>query len=161
MTPGVTGRWLSVNAERVIAYISGYNLCDDLREARLRGSRRLDLPAMCRALLKGGQQLDLVRYLTTRVCNDPAAAKRQSSFIDALTARGGIETDSGHFISMGRRRKNCGHTRRESEEKKTGVSIAVRLLDDACDGRFDTVLDPRSAPRGPSSLERLRDRWVR
>ena len=116
---------------------------------------------MCRALLKGSQHLDLVRYFTTRVRDDPAAAKRRPSFIDALTARGGIETDSGHFISKGRRRKNCGHTWRQSEEKKTDVNIAVRLLDDACDGRFDTVLDPRSAPRGPSSLERLRDRWVR
>ena len=84
---------------------------------------------MCRTLLKGGQQLDLVCYLTTRVRNDPAAAKRRSSFIDALTARGGIEIDFGHFISKERRRKNCGHTWRQSEEKKTDVNIAVCLID--------------------------------
>jgi len=129
-----------VNVERVIAYIDGYNFYYGLREARLHSSRWLDLPAMCRALLKGGQRLDLVRYFTTRVRNDPAAAKRQSSFIDALTARGGIEIDFGHFISKERLCKSCGHAWRQSEEKKTDVNIAVRLLDDAYDDRFDTAV---------------------
>lgn len=137
-----------MNADRVIADIGGYSSYVGLREARLHSSCRHDLPAMCRALLKGGQQLDPARYFTARVRNDPAAAKRRPSVIDALTARGGIETDSGHFISEARRRKNCGHTWRQSEEKKTDVNIAVRLLDDACDDRFDTVLDPLSGTRG-------------
>ena len=99
-----------MNAEREIAYIGGYNLCDGLREARLHSSRRLDHSARCRALLRRGQRLDLVRYLTTRVRNDPAAAKRRSSFIDALTALGKIEIDFGHFIAKEGRRKNCDHT---------------------------------------------------
>ena len=111
-----------MNAERVITYLGGDNLCDSLREARLQSSRRLlDHPATCRALLKGGQRLDLVLYITTRVRNDPAAAMRRSSFIDALTARGGIEIDFGRFISKGRRRKNCGHTWR----CRSGLAVAA------------------------------------
>lgn len=72
-------------------------------------------------LLKGVENLDLVCYFPTRVCNDPAAAKRRSSFIDALTARGGIEIDFGHFISKARRRKNCGHTWR----CRSGLAVAA------------------------------------
>ena len=129
-----------MSAERVIAYIDGYNFYYGLRDARLRSSRWLDFSAMCRALLKDGQQLDLVRYFTTRVRNNAAAAKRQSTFIDALIARGGIEIDFGHFISKNRQCKSCDHKWQQSEEKKTDVNIAVRLLEDAYDDRFDTAI---------------------
>ena len=50
----------------MIAYIDGYNFYYGLRAARLQSSRWLDLPAMCQALLKDGQQLDLVRYCSRR-----------------------------------------------------------------------------------------------
>jgi len=45
-----------------------------------------------------------------------------------------------HTISKERRCKSCGHAWRQSEEKKTDVNIAVRLLDDAYDDRFDTAV---------------------
>ena len=66
----------------------------------------------CRALLKGGQQLDLVRYLTTRARNDPAAAKRRSSFID----RGHATVGTGELIGVAPRRRGrvAGWARRGS-----------------------------------------------
>ena len=124
----------------MIAYIDGYNLYHGLRDARLRSSRWLDLRAMCQSLLKTGQRLEFVRYFTTRVRNDPAAERRQSTFIDALRASGGIEIDFGHFLSKNRKCFACGHKWQQSEEKKTDVNIAVRLLDDAFDDRFDTAI---------------------
>lgn len=129
-----------MSTERVIAYIDGYNLYYGLRDAGLRSSRWLDLRAMCETLLKPGQQLRLVRYFTTRVRNDPAAERRQSTFIDALVARGGIEIDFGHFLSKDRECFKCGNKWQQSEEKKTDVNIAVRLLDDAFDDGFDAAI---------------------
>ncbi len=123
--------------ERVVTYIDGYNLYHGLRDAKLHTSRWLDLRAMCQALLKPSQQLDLVRYFTTRVRNDPAATARQSIFIDALEARGGIEVDYGHFLSQNITCYGCGKSWRKGEEKKTDVNIAVRLLTDAYDDLFD------------------------
>ena len=124
----------------MIAYIDGFNFYYGLRDAKLRSSRWLDFPTMCQSLLQQGQNLELVRYFTTRVRNDPAAGKRQSTFIDALRARGGIEIDFGHFLSKNRECYKCGHKWQQSEEKKTDVNIAVRLLTDVYDDRFDTAI---------------------
>ena len=126
--------------ERVIAYIDGFNLYYGLRDARLRSSRWLDLRGVCASLLKPHQRLQLVRYFTARVRDDPAASKRQAVFIDALLARGGIEIDFGHFLSSSKTCRACGDVRKKNEEKKTDVNIAVRLLDDAYDDRFDTAM---------------------
>ena len=63
--------------ERVIAYIDGYNLYFGLLDALLRTSRWLNLHGVCTALLKPRQRLELVRYFTTSVRNDPDAAKRR------------------------------------------------------------------------------------
>ena len=61
-------------------------------------------------------------------------------FIDALTARGGLDIDYGHFLSKPLRCRSCGNSWQKNEEKKTDVNIAVRLLDDAFDDRFDTAM---------------------
>lgn len=100
----------TVTADRVITYIDGYNLYYGLRAAGLHSSRWLDLRALCDSLLKPDQQLDLVRYFTTRVRNDRAANRRQSVFIDALLARGRIEIDYGHFLSKPVTCRRCGNT---------------------------------------------------
>ena len=129
-----------MSQQRVITYIDGYNLYHGLLEAGLRSSRWLDLPKLGRSLLKSGQQLTLTRYFTTRVKGDPAKARRQALYVDALTTRGGIEIDFGHFLSKRVTCHSCGHTWTKSEEKKTDVNIAVRMLEDAYDDRFDTAI---------------------
>lgn len=126
--------------QRVVVYIDGFNLYHGLRDANLLTSRWLDLHAMSEALLKPHQCLAFVRYFTTRVRNDPAAARRQAVFIDAIQARGGVEIDYGHFLTKSRRCHLCGHSWQQSEEKKTDVNIAVRLLNDAYDGAFDVAI---------------------
>ena len=130
-----------MSAERVIAYIDGFNLYHGLMQARLGSSRWLDLRSLSQSLLKPSQRLELVRYFTTRVRDQPDTEKRQSIYIDALKARGGIEIDYGFFL----KKKDtschrCGHTRPSYEEKKTDVNIAVRLLNDASDDRFDIAI---------------------
>ena len=107
-----------MSPERTIFYIDGYNLYHGLLDARLHSARWLDLRAMCLALLRPGQRLDLVRYFTTRVRGDPNAAARQAVFIDALLARGGIEIDYGHFLSKKMLCRSCGAGWEKNEEKR-------------------------------------------
>ncbi len=111
-----------------------------LLEAGLGSSRWLDLTKLGRSLLKPGQQLTLTRYFTTRVKGEPVKARRQALYVDALTTRGGIEVDFGHFLSRRVTCHSCGHHWTKSEEKKTDVNIAVRMLEDAYDDRFDTAI---------------------
>ncbi|MDE0135610.1 MAG: NYN domain-containing protein [Acidimicrobiaceae bacterium] len=129
-----------MGTDRLIAYVDGFNLYYGLRDARLRSSRWLDLHGVCTSLLKLSQRLELVRYFTTRVRGDPAAVRRQSVYIDALLARGGLEIDFGHFLSSNTQCRSCGAVTRKREEKKTDVNIAVRLLEDAYSDRFDVAM---------------------
>jgi uncharacterized LabA/DUF88 family protein len=131
----------NVNNDRVIVYIDGYNLYHGLRAAKLHSSRWLDLRRLAANLLKPGQRLELVRYFTTRVRNDPGAAQRQAVYIDALHARGGIEIDFGHFLSKTVTCRSCRNSWQQNEEKKTDVNIAVRLLDDAYDDRVGVAIE--------------------
>jgi hypothetical protein len=129
-----------VTVERVIAYIDGYNLYYGLRTAGLLTSRWLHLEGLCRRLLKPNQRLELVRYFTTRVRDDPEAVERQNDYLDALEARGGIEIDYGHFLAQQWSCRACGSSWTKREEKKTDVNIAVRLLEDAYDDRWDVAM---------------------
>ena len=61
-------------------------------------------------------------------------------FIDALHARGGIEIDFGHFLTKTTQCRHCGACSEKREEKKTDANIAVHILDDAYDDRFDTAM---------------------
>ena len=81
----------SVRSERVIAYLDGFNLHHGLMDAKMGSSRWLDLVAMSQSLLGPNQRLVLLRYFTTRIRNRPDKAERQSTYIDALEARGGLE----------------------------------------------------------------------
>ena len=129
-----------MSTSRVIAYIDGFNFYHGLRDSDLKDSRWLDYHGMSVSLLKSGQRLEQVRYFTTRVKNNPKRSERQAVYIDALLARGGIKIDYGHFLSKPAHCNKCGNVWQKNEEKKTDVNIAVRLLEDAFDDRFDTAM---------------------
>lgn len=130
----------SVAASRVIAYIDGFNLYHGLRDAGLKESRWLDIHGVCASMLQPHEQLELVRYFTSWVKDNPAKAARQAVYVDALRAAAGIEIDFGHFLSRTAQCFKCGNVWKKNEEKKTDVNVAVRLLEDSSDDRFDTAL---------------------
>ena len=126
-----------MRTERVIAYVDGFNLYHGLRDAQLKSSRWLDLHGVCESLLKPHQRLVVVRYFTSMARNRPGDAKRQNLYLDALRSRGGIEIDLGHLLPKTLTCGRCGHVHSTVVEKKTDVNIAVRLLEDAYNDRFD------------------------
>lgn len=129
-----------MTANRVVAYIDGYNLYHGLIDARMRTSRWLDLRALCKSQTQKGQELEFVRYFTTRVRNDQEKSERQSRYVDAIEGTGGVIIDYGYFQSKDVHCYSCGHSWQQSEEKKTDINIAVRLLEDAQDNKFDTAI---------------------
>ena len=126
--------------DRAFAYVDGFNLYHGMLDARLHNARWLDLRAMCEGLPRPHQRLGLVRYFTDRVRDDAAAAENQAVFIDALQARGGVEIEFGHFLATSVKCRKCGFVRTRNEEKRTDVNMAVRLLEDAFDDRFDLAI---------------------
>jgi uncharacterized LabA/DUF88 family protein len=126
--------------EKVIAYIDGFNLYFGLCDRGWRRYLWLDLPAMCRSLLKSHQELVGVKYFTTRVDHPPDSVKRQTVFLDALTARGEVEIIYGKFTYPSKQCDDCGQSRPRRTEKQTDVKIALHMVRDAYGEQFDMGL---------------------
>lgn len=128
--------------ERVIAYVDGFNLYFGLKAESLKRFYWLDLVALAGALLKPGQQLAATQYFTARIRDNghnTPDRKRQNDYIEALQERG-AQVQLGHYLPKPRHCRGCGATWTDYEEKETDVNIAIQLLLDAVDDRFDTAL---------------------
>src|SRR5260221_929237 len=105
-------------AERVAAYIDGFNLYHGLH---VEGRRHLwlDLEGLVRSLLKPGQELVVVRYFTARVRNNPASEQRQNMYLKALAAHSSIlDIRYGRFQEKSLRCRRCTASWPTYEEKE-------------------------------------------
>lgn len=125
--------------KRVITYIDGFNLYFGLKE-KFPQYKWLDVVKLSNRLVKKGQVLIEVKYFTSRVSNHPEKEKRQSTYIDALSTHTEATIIYGHYKSRPKSCLRCGHTWNSSEEKMTDVNIAVQLLVDAMQDRFDIAI---------------------
>lgn len=129
--------------QKVIAYIDGFNLFFGLRAKGWQRYYWLNPAALARNLLKPGQYLVEVNYFTTRISanpRDPEKHLRQQDYLEAIEATPGIRMHFGHYLSKPKQCHRCHATWTHHEEKMTDVQIAVQLLADAIDGRYDTAL---------------------
>jgi uncharacterized LabA/DUF88 family protein len=128
-------------AGRVVVYVDGFNLYNGLKDKHGRKYMWLDLERLAARLLLPGQVLVRVSYFSARVRGAEASARRQATYIDALTAYCPlVEVVEGRFQEKQIDCRNCGHSRIAYEEKETDVSIAVQLVEDAACDRYDTAL---------------------
>lgn len=126
---------------RVAVYVDGFNLYFGLHERYGRKYLWLDLQALASSLLRPGQRLQYVQYFTARVRNDPAGEQRQSDYLDALSEHNPLlQIKDGRFQEKFRHCRQCGSSWQVFEEKETDVNIAVELLGDAIQDRFESAL---------------------
>lgn len=128
---------------RVITYVDGFNLYFGLRHRGWRKYYWLDLVSLARELLKPGQELCGVYHFTTRIRDNGRNSmdmRRQGTYLEALGTLPELTLHFGHYLEKPRQCRRCGNTWMDYEEKMTDVNIAVQLLADAFEDRFDTVL---------------------
>jgi uncharacterized LabA/DUF88 family protein len=126
---------------RVVAYIDGFNLYFGMKADHGRKYLWLDLQAMTESLLEPGQELHAVQYFTARVRDDPAGARRQSAYLDALASHSPkVRRIEGRFQGKSRTCRSCGARWTGYEEKETDVNIAIALIEDAVRDVYDTAL---------------------
>lgn len=128
---------------RVMVYVDGFNLYFGLRSKAWRKHYWLDLAALAQALLKPGQTLHGVHYFTSRIRangRNVADMQRQTAYIEALGTLGALQLHFGHYLEKPKQCRQCGAKWMDYEEKMTDVNIAVQMLADAFDDRFDTAL---------------------
>jgi uncharacterized LabA/DUF88 family protein len=126
--------------ERVIAYVDGFNLYFVLRSKGWKRYYWLNIQALAQNLLKPGQTLFLTKYFTARIAWPPDKEERQSTYIEALKTLSEFEIFYGKYQLNPRQCSQCGFEDEVPNEKMTDVNIAVEILKDAYQNKFDVAL---------------------
>ena len=125
--------------ERVIVYFDGFNLYFGMKEAGFDNYKWLDIYKLTLNILKPNQELQLIKYFTSRVSNNPEKQKRQSTFIEALETKG-IKIYYGHYQSNKFECRRCGKIWLTYNEKMTDVNIATQMIIDAYQNNYDMAM---------------------
>lgn len=136
--------------KRVIAYIDGFNLFFSC----LKGTncKWLDLVKLCESYLKDDQELVAVKYFSALVnstIGDPMRTNRQQLYISALESNPKIQIELGYFsvhptkmplAQDWNKGKICPVSVIKTEEKGTDVNLAVHLVADAFQNKYDNAM---------------------
>ena len=128
---------------RVAVYVDGFNLFYGMRAKSWQRYYWLNLRSFAENLLRPHHCFQVVRYFTARVfhdTDDPGKEARQTAYLEALATLPDLSIHYGYFLPKELKCFNCGCVRQTYEEKMTDVNIAVALLNDAQDDRFDTAM---------------------
>lgn len=126
--------------ERVITYIDGFNLYFGLQSAGWRSMLWLDLRRLSSELLIRKQRLQHTKYFTARVSSPSDKVKRQNTYLEALDTLPDTTLQFGKFLQSPRVCPRCNYRDNVPSEKMTDVNIAVEMLSDAFQDRFDTAI---------------------
>ncbi|MGD2157139.1 MAG: NYN domain-containing protein [Anaerolineales bacterium] len=131
---------MSIQDERVIVYIDGFNLYFGLRAKGWYKYYWLNMKTFAESLLIPDQTLVHTKYFTSKVSRPEAKRKRQAAYLSALSTLTGLSIYYGRYQSISESCQHCGHTYTTSNEKKTDVNIATHMLVDVFQDRFDTAI---------------------
>ena len=126
--------------KRVCAHIHGFHLyhaIDNLRDNRLKW---LNLRLLIENFTKPDvHSIEKIYYFSAYATWKEQAYHRHLAYTKALKHTG-IETVMGQFKEKDRACKKCGAKWKGHEEKETDVKIALQLLDDAYQDKYDTAI---------------------
>jgi uncharacterized LabA/DUF88 family protein len=128
------------SADRVAVFIDGFNVYWGLRDKGFKRFYWLDYQALASHLVRDGQVLVATKFFTTRVTKPADRRTRQSTFLAALRARGGVDIIEGKYRSRTVKCKQCSAKWDAPDEKMTDVAIATHMLTGACHDEYDTAL---------------------
>lgn len=127
---------LRIQRPRASFYIDGFNLYHGIAAVNDDRIKWLDLMSLCRSFLKPDDILGEVLFFTAFNTWDKAKRERHVAYVTALQATG-VKV---HLGSFDRKPKFCwekGGYCKSPAEKKTDVGIAVTLLGDGFEDRYD------------------------
>jgi uncharacterized LabA/DUF88 family protein len=127
-------------SERVVVYIDGFNLYFGIKSKGWKSFYWLDIVKLSNNLLKEFQQFVSVKYFTSRISFPPEKVKRQGTYIEALETLSYTKVFYGNYQANKSACRKCGNIAMIPSEKMTDVNIAVELLTDAFEDKFDTAI---------------------
>ena len=132
------GFHLPVFRRRAAFYVDGFNLFHAVDALERPHLHWLDLKALARSIAPRSEAIRRVTWVTAF---RPQARNRLSlhqAYAEALKATG-VQCLTGHFVIYSDHCNACGHRWNVSEEKQSDVNLALALLDDAHEDRFDVA----------------------
>jgi hypothetical protein len=134
----------------VAAYIDGFNLYYGMKSRYGRKHMWLDVVELVRQL-RPSDEVEVVRYFTAIVKNEPPAATNQNLYLDALRAHNETLIDVRVGVFKQRtigpckvcRRDflcSCPSTYQSYEEKETDVALGVAMAEDAALAKAEVTL---------------------
>ena len=124
---------------RTSAYIDGFNLFHALDELNDPSLKWLDLWSLTASLLRPTNTLTQVKYYSAYATWLPEAHSTHRAYVRALEATG-VNVVLGKFKNKHITCKSCGQTFITKEEKQTDVNIAIGLIADCLQDRYDRAI---------------------
>lgn len=127
--------------ERMYVYVDGFNLYWGMHDLAKRRLLWLDLVKLAESL-RPRSNVAMVKYFSAPVLDEPAAQSRQAHYVAALESLypHRLTVHMGRYQKSEVRCNHCGGKWNRYEEKETDVSIAVSLVADAAQQRFQSAL---------------------
>lgn len=125
--------------QRVCCYIDGFNLYHAIHDLNRPWLKWVNLHSLASSLLREQEVLEAVNYFSAYATWLPGAYARHRAFVKALEASRVVVT-MAHFKKKKRSCKKCHAEWKENEEKETDVRLALKILEDASDNKFDRAI---------------------
>lgn len=123
---------------RTSFYVDGFNLYHVL-DRFCPECKWLDLRRVLRSVIPASESISDLYYFSALAHWKPERVFRHRAYIDALKASG-VAVVLGRFKDKERRCRLCQKSYVAHEEKRTDVNVALRMLEDAMDDRYDTAI---------------------
>lgn len=125
---------------RVVAYIDGFNLYKGLKDSGWERYLWLNLRELVESNLPNNSLLSGVNYFTTRIVRPEDKRIRQNTYIEALEQLPDVKLHYGKFLFEEYYCPHCYSIDNVPKEKMTDVNIAVQMIADAFENRFDVAM---------------------
>ena len=125
--------------DRVIAYIDGFNLYFGLKDSGLKNCYWLNIQSLAQKFLKPQQQLDYVKYFTAKIKQPSDKSQRQHLYLQAIETLSDTSIYYGRYMQNEKTCRLCGGKYFVNSEKMTDVNMAVEMMTDAMQDKFDTA----------------------
>ncbi len=124
---------------RVIAYVDGFNLYFGMRESGWQRYYWLNIQRLASLICPRETTLIEVKYFTSRILLPPAKQRRQNTYLEALEAATSCQIIYGNYNIESLHCDFCDTESLVPKEKMTDVNIAVEMMKDAFQDRFDVA----------------------
>ena len=125
--------------ERAIAYVDGFNLYHAIDALNRPHLHWVNLWTIATSFLREGQTLSAVNYYSAYATWLPGTSTRHRQYTAALAATG-VALHMSRFSTRRHRCFTCGASWDSHEEKQTDVQMAVDIVADCLENKFDLAL---------------------